>query len=123
MSYKGARKQTGQLGENIAANYLKKKGYTILFQNYSSRWGELDLICEKDKVIHFVEVKTRKDNKYGRPYEAVNAGKLRHLKRTIEYFVLQQGLKDRKLQLDVVGILLNPDNTAGEIRLYENVGV
>jgi putative endonuclease len=59
-SNKVAHLATGSDGENSAALYLKKQGFTILGQNYNTSRGEIDLIAQKDEVIAFVEVKTRK---------------------------------------------------------------
>ncbi|MDA1317208.1 MAG: YraN family protein [bacterium] len=115
-------KYTGSIGENIASDYLQKKGYRILIQNYTSRWGELDIIAEFRQKIIFIEVKTRKDTRRGMPYEAVTRSKLHHLRRTINYYILTNKFEHRKHQLDVIGILLKPDNSVEELKHYENVG-
>lgn len=115
------KQQTGAIGEEYAAEYLKKQEYRIIGHHVTSRWGELDLIAEKNGKISFIEVKTRSDLRKGRPYEAVNYRKLKHLTRTIQYYVHANRLERRKCQLDVIGILLNPDQTLRELRHYENV--
>ncbi|MEK7103865.1 MAG: YraN family protein [Patescibacteria group bacterium] len=48
----------GAIGEEVATNYLKKKGYKILARNFKTKWGELDIVAQKNKTIIFVEVKT-----------------------------------------------------------------
>lgn len=75
-------KQIGDLGEDIAARYLMRKGYRIRERNYRAMHGEIDIIAEKDGMVIFVEVKTRTNMKYGTPAEAVNAQKQRMLLKT-----------------------------------------
>ena len=114
-------KQTGAHGESIALSYLKSQGYTIHEKNSTSRWGEIDIIAEKNTVIHFVEVKTRKSTKQGRPVEAVTYLKLKKLLRSIDFYIHANGLYNRKYQIDVIGIQLNDDNKVTEMKYYPNV--
>jgi len=51
-------KKIGDLGEEISVKYLKNKGFSILETNYLRKWGEIDIVAEKDEVVHFIEVKT-----------------------------------------------------------------
>ena len=52
------KRKLGDIGENIACHFLKKRGFEILDRNYSRKWGELDIVAKKDSIIHFVEVKS-----------------------------------------------------------------
>ena len=52
----------GKNGENIAKNYLKKQGYRIIDTNYKTKIGEIDIVAMKDKVLSFIEVKSRYDD-------------------------------------------------------------
>ncbi len=65
----------GELGENAVASYLEDQGYEIVGQNYHSRYGEVDIIAEKDGTIAFVEVKARGPKSKGTPSEAVTIAK------------------------------------------------
>src|SRR5688572_28255294 len=65
------RVSLGDRGEMIAAGYLSRNGYKILEKNYRCKLGELDIICQKDGRIFFLEVKTRTTNQFGRPEESV----------------------------------------------------
>ncbi len=114
-------KQTGKLGEDLAAHYLKKNGYTILHRNYATRYGELDIVATKNNKVCFIEVKTRSNLLKGKPHEAVTYRKIQHLKFAAEIYLLKNKIKDCKLSLDSISIILNPDNTALEIKLFENV--
>lgn len=116
-------KSIGVIGEDYATQYLQDNDFYILKRNATSRWGELDIVAEKDKKIFFVEVKTRISTHYGSPYEAVDYLKVRKLARTIEYFILVNRLEKRKLQLDVISIELNADYTVKSLKRYEDVKI
>ena len=113
----------GVLGENLALDYLKKKNYHLVDRNFRSRYGEIDLICEKNNTLFFVEVKTRIGTTKGMPYEAVNTIKLAHLKKAIYYYLIINSSTDRKLRVDVISIILAFDRSVVEIRHLENVEV
>ena len=114
-------KSVGKLGEDLGCQYLKDNGFKIIEVNFYSHWGELDIVAEKKGVIHFVEVKTRRSKKYGMPSEAVTYGKLKRLKRTIDYYIIKNKLQNRKMTIDVIGIILSSNSVPPEIRFYENV--
>ena len=70
----------GQIGEELAANWLMKNGYRILHRNWKSKYGyELDIVAFKDNILHIVEVKTRSDNAFREPYTALDYRKVRKL--------------------------------------------
>lgn len=75
MSGGGQAKHIGNWGEALAAEYLRKQGYRLLATNYRCRAGEIDLIASKGKVLAFVEVKTRQDNRLSTGRAAVNTRK------------------------------------------------
>jgi putative endonuclease len=96
----------GRDGETIAKDYLINQGFTILQKNYRTRIGEIDIIAKKEKTIYFIEVKTRYDDKKGKPYEAVDKRKIVHLQRVANYFLLKNRFPDYKLRIGVISILL-----------------
>ena len=114
-------KRTGISGEEIAADFLKERDFTIVETNFSCKLGELDIIAKKDNKLHFIEVKTRIGLSKGQPYEAVNFRKIHHIKNTIDYYLLQNKIKGYKLSIDVVSIVLNRDKSVDKINLYENI--
>ena len=61
----------GSFGEDVAIRYLEMRGYRVIAKNFKCRLGEIDIIAEKRDEIIFVEVKTRTNNKFGMPSEAV----------------------------------------------------
>lgn len=94
----------GKWGENIASDYLIRKGYRIVERNYRCRLGEVDIIAEKLGVIHFVEVKTRSGNDFGSPLEAINSYKLRHIMNTAGYYIYINDLQSKDISIDAIGI-------------------
>lgn len=98
-------KALGNEGESIAVEYLKKRGYKILHRNYMTPVGEADIVAEDGDTVVFVEVKTRKDDSFGRPFEAVNHRKQEKLKKVSLYF-LKQKKQELSVRFDVISIIL-----------------
>lgn len=98
--------EIGKLGEDIAVNYLKQKGYKILDRNFECRQGELDIIALDKKEIVFIEVKTRTSNRYGYPSEAVNKIKQKHMLQTIKYYLYIRNLSDEFVRIDVIEVYI-----------------
>jgi putative endonuclease len=78
----------GAWGEELAAQYLCRKGYKIIARNFRIRQGELDIIASKGKYLAFVEVKTRKNDKFGAAREFITPAKQRRLIQTAEYWCM-----------------------------------
>lgn len=98
-------KTLGKAGEERTRDYLAGKGYKILAQNYRSPFGEVDLICQDEKEIVFVEVKTRSSSAFGEGLEAVNFKKQEKIIRTAQYFLKKKGIKNLPFRFDVISIL------------------
>ena len=96
------KKELGNIGEQIAVEYLEKKRYQILERNFYCRQGEIDIIATEQNQIIFVEVKARTNVKYGRPAEAVNSQKQAHIVKTAQYYVCKNTLENKKIRFDVV---------------------
>ncbi len=99
------KKTLGKKGEDIARKYLVKKGYKIITSNYYTRYGEIDIICEKEKELIFVEVKTRRNTNYGSPEEAITKQKIAHLRKAALIYLDKEGKNYKGLRFDVIGIL------------------
>ncbi|MBQ4426754.1 MAG: YraN family protein [Oscillospiraceae bacterium] len=97
------KKLIGRWGEALAADYLRKKRYKILGMGYSTRFGEVDVIAEKDGVVAFVEVKTRKDATHGEAREFVTKSKQRRVIAAASMWCAQYG-EDRQPRFDVIEI-------------------
>lgn len=96
----------GALGERLAEDFLLKKGYKILFRNYRTKLGEIDLISMVDKYIVFVEVKARSNTSYGYPYEAVNYKKQQKIINTSYLFLQNYDYKNYQVRYDIIEVYL-----------------
>jgi len=103
---------------NIAAAFLKKKGYNILFRNYKCSFGEIDIIAKHKKTLSFIEVKTRSTKKYGLPQEAVTPAKQAKISRVALEFVQRYKMENRAARFDVVSV--QSLNDGYEVDLIEN---
>ena len=99
-----ARQHLGAWGEEIAAAYLKNLGYQIIASNYRTRYGELDLICRDGGVWCFIEVKTRKNRRFGYGYQAVTLKKQRHMMLAAQIYLSQARLMEVPVRFDIVSI-------------------
>ena len=89
----GRNNITGAWGESVAADYLRKKRYTLVAMNYRSRFGEIDLIACDRKFLVFVEVKLRKSNHFAAAAEYVDFRKQNRLRQTAELYLSENPTK------------------------------
>ncbi len=111
--------EIGKLGERLAKLFLESKGYKILATNWRFKFGEIDIVCEKEDFLIFVEVKTRKRTKFGRPEEYFDQKKQKKLLKTISKYLTQNGLWDKNCRVDVISISL--ESTKWQIKHFKNV--
>jgi putative endonuclease len=104
MTLQNSKQALGREGERLAELFLKKKGYKLVERNYRCRGGEVDLILLERRVVVFVEVKTRTDDIFGSPFEAVQPRKQRRMILAAQLFLHQKKLHERDARFDVVGI-------------------
>ncbi|RKX55366.1 MAG: YraN family protein [Thermotoga sp.] len=95
----------GKKAEDIAVRYLKSKGYKILDRNYRRRFGEIDVIAVRKKILVFIEVKYRKDTKWGYPFEAVDSDKIRKMELTANAYISNHTLRVKGYRFDVISII------------------
>lgn len=99
----------GALGEQFAADYLRTQGYCILERNFHTRFGEIDIIAQKDDILAFVEVKTRAATMLSTPADAVTPAKQKKLiTAALQY--MQTHLIDLQPRFDVVAIVTKSKN-------------
>lgn len=112
------KKQFGTWAEEQTVRYLATKGYKILARNWHCRFGELDIVAKKDQVIHFVEVKARRQFVFGFPEEALTKAKQHKLLMAITGYLANQ--PGAIWQLDLV--IIEQRNQKYYLQLFENVG-
>jgi len=111
----------GSWGEDQAAKYLRRKGYTIVERNFSCRYGELDIIAKKRGIIAFVEVKLRKDDRFAQAREYVTRAKQQRLLAAAQLWLSVSGCQLQP-RFDVIEIYA-PQGAASrrlDIRHLEN---
>ena len=114
-----AGKDTGHYGEDIAAAYLRQKGYSIVERNYRKRIGELDIIAEDGEVVVFVEVKTRRSTRFGSPFEAVDSRKQKKMSRIALEYLNSRKLLNRAARFDVVAVMLH-EGSLPEVEIVQD---
>lgn len=111
----------GKQGEQIAVDYLRKNQYEILDRNYRTRAGEIDIVAQKAGRLIFCEVKARRDNRKGKPYEAMTSWKINHLRRAIHSYVKQKHWLKVLWHIDVISIEFNADDSLKKLQHFENL--
>jgi Holliday junction resolvase-like predicted endonuclease len=139
---KTAKRQLGDLGEDIACKYLEGKGFRIIERNYLRKWGEIDIVAEKANLLSFVEVKSvsRESGGVGglpagrqgsdvtpgrsgyRPEENVHPAKLQRLHRAIQTYLLDRKVaEDKEWRIDVACVYLDFSTRRAKVEVIENV--
>jgi len=108
----------GALAEDKARAFLEANGYQVLFRNYRTRLGEIDIIARDKDTLCFIEVKKRSSDRFGSGLEAVTASKQRQISKAALSFLKDKGLLDQKARFDVVS--LDPADGAEKITLVRN---
>lgn len=133
-----AAREIGNIGERIAENYLKKRGWRILSTNFSASGGEIDIIGYRFGNLVYFEVKTRSSDAFGRPRDAVDETKISRIKRAAKAFLKIYGKKGmipvfypfdieklrpiKRERIDVIEIYLSRDNKVREINHIKDWG-
>jgi putative endonuclease len=117
--------QKGKFGETIAKDFLLKKGYKIISQNFQNRFGEIDLIAADGQVLVFVEVKSKVGQNFGSPEEMINQRKIQQIKNQALVFLQQNpriSAQYPQQRIDAVCIVLNEnDYSVKSINHYQNI--
>lgn len=100
----------GRVGEDIAADYLKKRGFKIIEKNFRCKIGEIDIIAKKGGNIHFIEVKYRENPVYGSPFESITLHKARQIVKVAKYFIAKYK-RNVPCHFSVIGITGGSDVT------------
>jgi len=98
------RKKIGARGEDLAISELKGHGYKIIERNYRCRHGEVDAIARDGDTLVFVEVKTRSEDSFGSPLEAVTVSKRRKISTLARWYVASRHLEEVPVRFDVVAV-------------------
>jgi putative endonuclease len=114
------RKEVGAIGEKLAVDYLKKRGYKIIQRNYRWREGEIDIIAQKGESLVFVEVRTKKNTAFGTPEESVTLSKREKLISLANVYLQACDKQPPSWRIDVVAVELTRDNRVLRLEHIEN---
>ncbi|MFN0069873.1 MAG: YraN family protein [Chloroflexota bacterium] len=114
-------KALGELGEDLAADFLSKRGYAIVARNQRSHWGEIDLIAREGEDLVFVEVKTRRENGSVGPEQAMTRGKLHRIEQLAMAYLDEHSLHAAPWRVEVVSIETNANGTPVRIQLHQDL--
>ena len=132
------KQKFGEIGENIAVKHLVKHKYKILDRNYRKKWGEIDIIARKNKVLHFIEVKSvscetfwfnkidvsHETSDYWRPEENVHPWKLKRLRRAIQSYLIEKSVScETEWQMDIMAVFIDLTKKRAKIRITEDIGL
>ena len=130
--------EVGALGESIAVKFLKKRGLEIIELNHWRKWGEIDIVAcatvvvagSKQRVIHFVEVKTTSKDYHSvsseqahiddwRPEEMLHSNKIKRLKRVIQTYIMENNVEE--WVFDVVIVYLNKERRTAKCKYLKDI--
>lgn len=123
------RRKKGDLGERLAEEYLKRKGYSIIGKNYLKRGGEIDIIASdpadgrgtgRGRFV-FVEVKSRYSAAFGCPAEAATPRKLKKIENTARLYLAERGRDADDFQIDVIGIEIDVSSKSAKLKHFKAV--
>ncbi len=112
--------ELGRSGEFLARSYLRRNNFRILRKNFTTSFGEIDIIACKDGYVAFVEVKTRRANRIAEPFESVTLAKQRRINMVAEHFINKNRNKReikraRGFRFDVISIIMRKDNIISDL--------
>jgi putative endonuclease len=123
----------GEIGESVASRFLVKQGYSILERNYTKKWGEIDMIAQKDKVLYFVEVKSvsretlptkDKEDKVDdyRAEDNMHPWKAKRMARTIQTYLLSKKVsEDTDWEAMLLVVYLNMKSRKASVKVINDL--
>ena len=128
----------GEIGENIATRSLMKRGFSVLDRNYTKKWGEIDIVAEKDNKLYFIEVKSvsretlntfipksynDSDERYEhRPEDNMHPWKLKRLSRTIQTYLLSKNIDEGKeWQVDLLVVYICQKEKKVKVKVVSDI--
>lgn len=117
--------ELGRLAENLAEEFLKKRGFTILDRNFRKPWGEIDIVAKKDNVMVFVEVKANREDIQGfEPELRAGSTKLHKVARTAKTYLSSKNIGlETEWRIDVIAVVFDRIRRTAKIKHFPNVDV
>ena len=108
-------KAIGNYGETLSRDFLINNGYNILDMNYRNRYGEIDIICRKNNLIIFCEVKSRCTNSFGNPMESVTYHKQKQIIKLSQIYLLYKRYYNYNVRYDIIEVIFNNKNASFKV--------
>lgn len=119
--------ETGKIGEDIAGDFLKSKGYRVLHRNYRKKYGELDIVAKKGVLYYFIEVKSVSwetsrivSHETWRPEDNVHQNKIKRLLRVIQAYLVSHEIKS-DWQFDILVVYVDQEHKKAKVRHLKNL--
>lgn len=110
----------GKRGEELAVDTLRQKGYDIVTRNYRCLYGEVDIVARQQDTWVFVEVRTRRGQKFGSPEESITPKKRKHLLETTQHYLQTNNLPEVVCRIDFVAVEFSAQGELLRIEVIEN---
>ncbi len=114
------RRDTGILGEKLAKDFLKKRGYHILETNYRCPEGEIDIVARHKDYLVFTEVRTKTSLEFGSPEESITPAKKERMKAAAFHYRQTHNNLPASWRIDFVAVELNQKGKLLRVELFEN---
>jgi putative endonuclease len=114
------RKETGNLGEKLVRDHLKKKRHRILEMNYVCPHGEIDIISKQKDALVFTEVRTKTGTDFGTPEESITRTKRQRMRACAFYYLQTHENPGKTWRIDVAAVEMDKDGNPSRIELIEN---
>lgn len=115
------KKDIGKMGERAAATVLQRRGFRIVNMNLHSRYGELDIVAQRDGRLHIIEVKTRRTDAFGHPHSAFTHAKFLKMRKTVAAAQRSGRLALLPVQYDFASVFFQERKFSVEI--FWNLGI
>ena len=114
------RRDTGILGEKLAQDLLKKRGYRIVETNYRCQRGEIDIVAKHRDFLVFIEVRSKKSLEFGTPEESITRGKQRRIKAAAFHYLQAHEKLASQWRIDVIAMELDHEGGLRRSEIIEN---
>jgi len=114
------KRDTGNRGEHLAAEFLRRWGYTILETNFRCPGGEIDIVAKDKDCLVFVEVRSKHGQAFGTPEESITRAKKDKLRLTAFQYLDQHNCLNDSWRIDFVAVEMDGNDNAARIEIFEN---
>ena len=114
------KRELGKIGEDIAADFLKKRGIKLIKRNYFTKYGEIDLIGIKNETIIFTEVKLRNNSSFGLPIEGITKNKFNRYQQVAQTFLSENNINYENIRFDVICLYSLNNNKEYKVEWLKN---